>query len=379
VEVGALYQKACVDSWRRAGFDIVSLNCAREIHELEALGYELRYQEVTGERPTIADLLSAIRASARPVAGIINADVLLVNQPTVLDAVMDRAVGGIVIAERMNIDPTGRRLTWQTCHGFDAFFFSTDPLSRIDTKCQLLLGEPWWDYCLPLAYAAAGARLMTAGVPLIYHLDHPQKWRSAQWITSGNKAIEYLLRWKQRLPDVITAEIQRCAGHPGFSEDGLVSLSHLCFAWLLKAAEMNRICTTDPDVSVSNLVALIDQPEVSRLVGALNDAQATIVNSNRIGAKALLESLCEEINGSTESDRYRVLAALHRKMQEQCMLVWRGQARSGEDLLEAIGEANLILRSRRAAVSHLLALNVAWLRKQYSALRRILRRTARRW
>ncbi|HLN10904.1 MAG TPA: hypothetical protein VK281_18365 [Xanthobacteraceae bacterium] len=375
-EVGPSYLAECVNSWKRAGFAVVSLNCAREMRQLEPLGYDVVFQEVAADRPQLGDFLRAIRASGKPVAGIINADVILPNHPALLDAVMDHAQGGLVVAERMNIDPLRLRLTWQTCHGFDAFIFRTEPLSRMDPACELSFGEPWWDYWFPLAYLATGARLMTTSVPLIFHLDHAQKWRSAQWIASGNKVVNYTLESAGRLPGDVVAQTRKHAGSAAVSESALVEFSYWCFAWLRGIAELNRI--SPPDAApVSTLVALIDNPEVCQLIGKLNEAQAMVVNSKEFGAKALLEGLYDELGDpGVSAGRDRVLAALCREIQNMSLIVQSGKVSSGEDALRAVTEGTRILTSRRANLMHFLALNAAWLHRQFVTVTKALKRRA---
>ena len=380
VEVGPAYLAACVKSWKRAGFEVVSLNCAREIGELAPSGYDVDYREVTADRPTLGDFLRAILASAKPIAGIINADILLANHPALLDAVVERAAGGMVVAERMNIDPRTRRLTWRTCHGFDAFIFATEPLSRIDLSCELSFGEPWWDYWFPLVYLATGARLMTTGVPLIFHLDHVQKWRRLQWIASGNKVVGHFIGSAGRLPGDVAGQFRRYGGSQAVAEKDLIALSYWCFDWLLRMAELNRISAPrKADDSVSALVALIDDPRVDQLIGELNDARATVINSKEFGARALLESLHDQIGDpATAAERARVLAALHREIQSMASIVQGRKVSSGEDALRAVAEGTRILTSRRASLSHFLRLNAAWLQEECGAVTKALRLWAAR-
>src|SRR6202023_67699 len=90
-EVGAAYLAECVRSWRRAGFDVISLNSAREIEALAGQGYAAEYLQVSRDRPAIDDFLTAIRGSQAALAGIINADVLLFAEPGLLAAACDGA------------------------------------------------------------------------------------------------------------------------------------------------------------------------------------------------------------------------------------------------------------------------------------------------
>ena len=77
-ELGAAYQRECIASWRRRGFDVVSLNSRVEIEVLLPLGYEVRYREVEIGRPRINDFLTVIKEEPAAIAGIINADCIMV-------------------------------------------------------------------------------------------------------------------------------------------------------------------------------------------------------------------------------------------------------------------------------------------------------------
>jgi hypothetical protein len=50
-ELGAVYQRECIASWRRLGFDVVSLNARAEIEALLPLGYEVTFKEVAASPP----------------------------------------------------------------------------------------------------------------------------------------------------------------------------------------------------------------------------------------------------------------------------------------------------------------------------------------
>jgi hypothetical protein len=145
-------------------------------------------------------------------------------------------------------------------------------------------------------------------------------------------------------------------------------------------AELNRISAPrKADDSVSALVALIDDPRVNQLIGELNDAQATVINSKEFGARALLESLHDQIGDpATAAERERVLAALYREIQRMSSIVQGRKVSSGEDALRAVAEGTRILTSRRASLSHFLRLNAAWLQQEYGAVTKALRLWAAR-
>jgi hypothetical protein len=334
-EVGTSYLAECVRSWRRAGFDVVSLNGAREIEVVARQGYEAEYRQIARDRPSIGDLLAAVRASQAPVAGIINADVLFMADPGLLRIAGNDAVG-MTLFERINIDPANLRPTGRSCSGFDAFIFATAPLSRIDQGEEFLFGHPWWDYWFPLAYVAAGGRLRTASAPVLFHLDHKQKWRQEHLIANGRKAISCLRRLNGNLPDDVLAEIRRFATPGNISESEVELFGSWCFAKLRTMAEPieARRQTSGSDL-LGEFVALLDDPQNRILVGALDSAEA------------------------------RVLAAaeVSRAVDQMSPLVGHRPVRSNEDAVGVADRAARILGSRKATLSHFWTLNIRWFEK----------------
>ena len=276
VETGHSYLTACISSWKKAQFRVVSLNSVHEIQTLAKLDYDVEYEQVPGDRPKIADFLYAIRASGNPVAGIINADVFLVDHPPVLEAVTHHAAGGLVVVRRTNVDPVNLRLAGFYPYGFDAMIFSTQPLSEINLDLDdLFIGHPWWDYWFPLAYAAVGGRLMTTGAPLLFHVDHEQRWRWPEYIRSGGAAIKNLLNFPGQLPQDLVAELRRLSALGAIPLDVLQPFAYFCFDRLMEMVEVIQIPSQPSDRHLlSTLIALL--PSVG-LFGELKDAQAGMI------------------------------------------------------------------------------------------------------
>jgi hypothetical protein len=338
-EVGTSYVAECVKSWVRANFEVISLNSIEEIRELVPMGYDVEYQEVAAERPRINDFLNAIRTSGRPIAGIINADIFLSHDPELLDAIAHHSAGGMVIVERINIDPVSLRPTGRSCYGFDALFFSTELLSRIDLDCEFLFGQPWWDYWFPLAYAFAGGRLMTVDLALLFHLDHPQKWNQAQWIANAEKTVNYFLRSTGRLPDDFSEQIQKLS-QSTISESQLGSFAQWCFG---KLRRMCKLIVLSPRGDGADLLwaflGILQNPEARALVGILNEAQASI------------RALKDEVR-LRENEISQILLRPY--------------------IAKEVKEELRILTSRKATLFHFFMLNVAWIRRRCTALAKSL-------
>lgn len=396
-EAGPSYIAECIASWRRAGFDVVSLNNAREINELSGFKYDVDYQQVAVDRPRIADFLRAIRASGKPVAGIINSDVFLAPHPEWPGFIASLGANGMMMVERINIDPASLLPTGRSCYGFDAFVFSTDLLSQIDVSWEFLFGEPWWDYWFPLAYVAAGGKLMTINAPVLFHLDHTQNWNQAQWIANARKTIGYFQRFSGQLPEDIVARVRRLSKLADISESELGPFAHWCFARLRRMAEAVRIPEPSDDVSLlPSLVGYFNDAGTRNLIADLNEvhSQIAVLKSAEVKSNPQVESNPQvnsnpRVNSNPQGNVYGetpllsfwpdgaasladgnvqpVDVKLYDQIQHVSRILYGRNAGNDADALQAVTAGALILNSRKATLRHFLALNAAWLRWKYLA------------
>src|SRR3984893_7610095 len=143
-DFGSSPQRACIASWIAAGFDVISLNPENEIAELRKYDYPINYLISPNPRPKISEFLKEASRSPSDLTGIINADCLLLNSPVFVKGILSGARDGLVMLERVNIDPTNLLPTGQTCLGFDAFFFNKTHASQLTIDPDLAVGQPWW-------------------------------------------------------------------------------------------------------------------------------------------------------------------------------------------------------------------------------------------
>jgi hypothetical protein len=336
-ELGHAYTAECVHSWRRAGFDVVSLNNANEIERLKPFGYEAAYVEIDRERPAISDFLNVIARAGDPVAGIINADIFLSNDSDLLRSVVDQSAAGMTIIERVNIDPVGLMPSAKSCYGFDAFIFRTDLISEFDLNCpEFLFGHPWWDYWFPLAFAAAGGRLMTTVDPFIFHLVHHQNWSHLQWIDNARKTIRCFVRSTGRLPADFASCLERLSDVENLSENELGTFAHWCFNRLRSMAELIRVSPEREEIAVlPALASVLDDPHGRRLLVELNEVRAY--------SQDFMDS-----------------------MQHISWVVSGSRIANQESALRTIDGAAQILTSRKAMIAHFVALNLAWAKRMLS-------------
>lgn len=187
--------RAAVASFVLAGFSpIISVNTPREI---EALWQD--FPDVTfvpgpdaAARPfgrpfaALDDLLAAGAATGAQAVAIINADIVLAP-PAGLAARLGRAaLGGAVLACRVDVANLAARSGQYYDVGFDVCAVDAGLARRIDLK-GFYLGLPWWDYALPLAVLAAGGRLGFGTAPGFRHTVHASGWSNRHFLTLGRR------------------------------------------------------------------------------------------------------------------------------------------------------------------------------------------------
>ena len=184
---GPAWLQICIKSWIASGFRPISLNSPAEIEGFWMLPVE--FQPVPRSRPLISDLLDAAKRSGSRIAGIVNADCMTIPFLPLTTALENNLDDGIVIIERLNISRHDLRPTEQHCFGFDGFFFTIESLEKIRWSDDWKIGSVWWDYCFPLAFAAAGKKIRTLPSPGLIHLDHEKNWSREEWRSSMPRLI----------------------------------------------------------------------------------------------------------------------------------------------------------------------------------------------
>src|SRR5258708_10137999 len=138
-DIELVYLRECLNSWRTAGFDAISVTGPAETERLRGLDLSVAFHSAAADsKPRIGTILGAIRENGARFASIINSDCKIVNYPGLvanLKAHMDRTV---VLARRvdlgLDLNPTTQR------RGFGYFFFSRQ--AHAPRGCRLSLPSP---------------------------------------------------------------------------------------------------------------------------------------------------------------------------------------------------------------------------------------------
>jgi hypothetical protein len=199
------YLRNCLNSWRAAGFQPIAVNGPAETEKLRSLGFPVEFTVMpTDGKPRIGAILSAIRQSAVPFAGIINSDCKIAGYPNIAANVATGLKGRAAVAWRLDVG--GHRPKGQP-YGFDAFFFDVAMIPEDD--CGFSIGEPFWDTWFPIACEAAGAKVEAIEVPLLMHRVHPLNWSDAAWLRGARRFWPVFRDWhaKGHLPDELIVRI----------------------------------------------------------------------------------------------------------------------------------------------------------------------------
>jgi 2-O-methyltransferase len=174
-----------IESWRKAGLDVVAFNHPSEIADLHE-DHDVTFVPVTDTAPHVfgrhcIPLSAMLRWAAEHGAQVllINADITLGLTAAELDRIRRISAGGLCSFVRYNhTGDLGSAL--REPFGFDAFLLDGRDVPALPPSF-LGLGQPFWDYVLPHAFAAHGLPVYGVGFPAAFHLGHETRWSWDGW------------------------------------------------------------------------------------------------------------------------------------------------------------------------------------------------------
>ena len=176
-------QHAAVRSWLAAELKVFSFNHPSEIAVLRG---QAAYKHVTfipveetshalfGKHYVPIHAMCRWAESIDAPVLIINADIELHMSGAHLRAVSQTCEAGLCFFVRQNYD-VHHRASQSEAWGLDAFLFHGRQ-AHIVPDSFLCMGQPWWDYWLPLTFAKQGRPLWAVEFPVMFHRNHPANW-----------------------------------------------------------------------------------------------------------------------------------------------------------------------------------------------------------
>lgn len=117
--------------------------------------------------------------------------------------------------------------------GFDYFLLPADFLRIIQTERLLpvdfRIGDPWWDYLLPILALSLGFPLkkLPSTPPIALHHVHSQRYANELWLGNGKKFIEFIERLMHEPRCNAITLLSEMASQHGNLEQRLHQISHL--------------------------------------------------------------------------------------------------------------------------------------------------------
>jgi hypothetical protein len=145
-------------------------------------------------RPSIADLFAAMPQEDGAHTVLCNADILVAEDLKRLCGQLDPAA--VYMAHRLEVELNEAKPQLLEAksiyqYGFDLFLLPPEFVRFVcDSRAfppEFHVGEPWWDYLLPLMALAAGypVKRLPPDEQLALHYSHPSGWDRARWLKLG--------------------------------------------------------------------------------------------------------------------------------------------------------------------------------------------------
>jgi predicted glutamine amidotransferase len=181
-------QKAAIDSWINAGFDVVIYNTEDEILRLKEFFPNERFvalnrsaMEVLGKPYLyVSDVFRLIKTEPYSVLGLINSDIYIKFMSEGIKQEIVKCVTSekLVYAHRMDtlsVDPEDVNNANRRDIGIDVFFFGKNILNFYQDD-GFILGNPGWDLWMVLNAIHQGLDVIEIRNAVFYHIVHNVRW-----------------------------------------------------------------------------------------------------------------------------------------------------------------------------------------------------------
>jgi hypothetical protein len=196
-------QFRAIESWKEAGYEVVSLNSPEEIEQLKDFKdvkfiCTNRHNKKIFGKPYV--IVSAIIDYLKEVKSeyslIINSDIIIDDKYKVTDRLKEKSKEGVVVLNRMDFEGDMSKARMYEL-GFDGFFINKIHLD-VFPQTILCLGQCHWDFWLPYIAATGGVKLIKLREPYIYHAKHPVQYSRDNWMRTAEifRAETGLIKYK---------------------------------------------------------------------------------------------------------------------------------------------------------------------------------------
>jgi FkbM family methyltransferase len=198
-DVGQWWADICVNSWLSLGGRTLSVS--ETPSPSEAVGWS-----VCASKPSISELF-------RRMADIDGAHLILTNADICLTGAMKEALGGLAQGvlyygnrHEVQLRGSGFKELFSSGYfsgGFDYFILPREFIEAVNEDGLIpdafLVGEPWWDYLIPVVALAAGfpCKKLPAATMSALHYSHSTRAERDLWRSNGALFEEYIRKLHQ--------------------------------------------------------------------------------------------------------------------------------------------------------------------------------------
>lgn len=183
-------QKVAIDSWVRAGYEVVSLNVEDEIKELKDFPEvkfvsTFRHTKHIFGKPyiTASALIDYIKEVKSKHTLLINSDIIIDDQLKYTENIKKISEDGIVIMNRRDFNNShSEGIVYEL--GFDGFFINYKWID-VFPQTVLSLGQCFWDYWVPYSALTNRVKIFKLNEPYLFHKRHSVQYSVDQWRKTG--------------------------------------------------------------------------------------------------------------------------------------------------------------------------------------------------
>lgn len=199
-------QSIAVESWKRFGFDVVSVNLPNE--RVEQYGVEVietaeSCEQFNRKTPSINSIVGVSVARDVPIM-ILNSDCALYGPQSLVLNVPQVAIG--IRHNWKNSFSDAMQEQW----GLDAFIMRPEHAKTVP-RMPFGIGQPMWDYWIAWHMQKMGFRIDWIAEKLIYHKEHKTNWSpedcniGREWIKNhyNEKDIDWV-KWREQQPNTFS-------------------------------------------------------------------------------------------------------------------------------------------------------------------------------
>lgn len=195
-------QLFAVESWRKLGIEVYSLNNSKEISALKDI-YPAWIKFVPSEDTTehifgkpcimINSMMDHfVRNKTGDILMLINSDIILDTSKELISKIKSASDSCIPISHRNDYDgelKPGNKYAF----GFDVFFINKKHIS-IFPKSMYSMGQTWWDYWIPYVAIKNKTTIFIIQEKIAFHKQHAIQYGASDWIKMTD-----FFRWENNI------------------------------------------------------------------------------------------------------------------------------------------------------------------------------------